>query len=379
MRQNLAYHSGSSNKFWTVDVKGSVITTSWGRMGAKGSSKSERSSSPAAAEKKAAALVKGKLAKGYALATGKPAASSAAKPTRLAAPAKSRSVARKGVSSTAPKKAPERAHAADSKSRTKRKGDSPLPALLAHLPDPLRCRQKNPAAELDRLVKKHPWFAFGFRAGARRLTFGYASDGSGTHPDKTLLVCGFSSIDPATQSVRGTREGGDAPPMTISRLLRQVGRPPPDLKTLWVSFHKQAPTPKPFAELVGAALIQLLGAKATPLASDSRVGLAQRAFGSDHELHGFIGLKGSRFLVLSSLGDGMISVQQPGRRPVKYLSLEGAIQAIADQHRPRLELSSTRFETFSRDNRRLGRGAWVKTPVLRRLVVAAIAEAAGLP
>jgi hypothetical protein len=28
---------------------------------------------------------------------------------------------------------------------------------------------------------------------------------------------------------------------------------------------------------------------------------------------------------------------------------------------------------------RLSRGAWVDTPVLRRLVVAAIAEAAGLP
>lgn len=254
-----------------------------------------------------------------------------------------------------------------------------MPALLARLPDPLRCKLKNPAAELDRVVRKYPWFEFGFRAGTRRLAFSYAANGAGTRPDGTTLVCGFSSIDPVTQSVHGTREGGDAPPMTISRLLRQVGRPAPDLKTLWVSFHKKAPRPKPFAELVGAALIQLLRVKATPLASDSRVGLAQRAIGSDCELHGFIGLKRRRFLILSGRGDGMVSVQQPGRRPVKYLSLAEAIQAITDQHGPRLELSSTRFETFSRDNRRLGRGAWVDTPTLRRLVIAAIAEAAGLP
>lgn len=123
MRQNLVYQSGSSNKFWNVELKGPLITTSWGRMGTKGSSKSERSSSAAAAEKKVAALVKGKLAKGYSLAARKRAASSAAKTTRQPTPAQSSSVARKGASSAAPKKALPRARRAGAKSRAPRKGN----------------------------------------------------------------------------------------------------------------------------------------------------------------------------------------------------------------------------------------------------------------
>jgi len=72
MRRYLVYQNGSSNKFWSVEVKGSVLTISWGRIGTEGQSKTERASSPAAAKKKAEALVESKLKKGYSLAAKEP-------------------------------------------------------------------------------------------------------------------------------------------------------------------------------------------------------------------------------------------------------------------------------------------------------------------
>ena len=64
----------------------------------------------------------------------------------------------------------------------------PDKALLAQLPDPRRCKDKNPAAALDAVVKKYPWFRFGFRAGDRRISFDYAADPTGKRPGGNLLV-----------------------------------------------------------------------------------------------------------------------------------------------------------------------------------------------
>ena len=78
MRRYLVFQNGSSNKFWSVQVKGSVLTLSWGRIGTEGQRKTESAASPAAAKKKAEALVQSKLKKGYSVATKEPPATSKA-------------------------------------------------------------------------------------------------------------------------------------------------------------------------------------------------------------------------------------------------------------------------------------------------------------
>jgi hypothetical protein len=252
----------------------------------------------------------------------------------------------------------------------------PDKALLAQLPDPRRCKQQNPAKELDRVVKKHPWFRFGFRAGARRISFDYAADPSYRRPGGNLLVSRIVTVLPNGGTRHENGPAGDAPPMTISKLIRQLGGPPPDLTTLWVSFHKQAPKPLAFADLVAAALVRLTGAKWTPPENDGAAGLAQRAYGSDLELHAFVGLKRNRFVILSSASEGMVDLHYRGRRPARYLALGDALAALAEKSGASLDLSRTAFERFSRDNRRLGDGPWVDTPTLRRLVLAGAAEVA---
>ena len=252
----------------------------------------------------------------------------------------------------------------------------PDKALLAQLPDPRRCKDKNPAAALDAVVKKYPWFRFGFRAGDRRISFDYAADPTGKRPGGNLLVSRIVVILPDGRTMHTNGPAGDAPPFTISKLLRQIDGPAPDLTTLWVSRHKNAPKPLPFGDLAAAAVVKLLGAKATPPENDDAVTLAQRALGSDWELDATFALKGDRIVSLSSDGLGMVSLKTPNRRSDRYLCLADAMAALGKQYGSKLELSRTRFETFSRDNRRLGDGPWVDTPTLRRLVLAGAAEVA---
>jgi hypothetical protein len=251
-------------------------------------------------------------------------------------------------------------------------------ALLAQLPDARRCKRKNPAAELDRVVKAHPWFGFGFRAGDRRISYDYAADGRRpSRPGGTLLVTRIVKVKPPGGIVGTNGPAGQAPPATISKLIRQLGGAAADLKTLWVSRHKEAPDPLPFGDLVAATLVDLTDAEPPPAEKESAIGLVQRALGSDRELHAFVALKGNASVILSSTGGGMVYLHYAGRRPTAYLSVGDAIADLAARHGSKIEPSATRFETFNRDNRRLGDGPWVDTPTLRELVVAALAEAAG--
>jgi predicted DNA-binding WGR domain protein len=338
------FEKGTSSKFWAIERHARTLTVIFGRIGSIGRKKAKSFPNEAKAAHEWARLIAEKLRSGYREVTGERHEKATRTSSTLA-----RAIDRDPV------------------------GRSPAPnrpldkAVLAQLPDPRRCKHKNPGRELDRVVAKHPWFRFGFRAGDRRISFDYAADGSGTRPGGDLLVCRIGgSAGPA----------GDAPPMTITKLLRQLDGRAPDLTTLWVSRDKRAPSPRSFGDLVAATLVDLLGAKAAPPEQDDAVHLAQRAFGSDLELHMFVGLKRSRSVILSSGGQGTVNVHYRGRRPTEYLSLADALAAIGRQSGTSLDPAGTTFERFSSDNRRLGYGPWVDTPTLRRLLVAAIAEVA---
>jgi hypothetical protein len=253
----------------------------------------------------------------------------------------------------------------------------PDKALLAQLPDPRRCKDANPAAALDTVIRKHPWFRFGFRAGNRRISCDYAADPTGKRPGGTLLVTRIMTVPGPGRTAHTTGPSGDAPPMTISKLLRQLDGPAPDLSTLWVSRHKNAPAPLPFGDLVAAALIKLCGAEATLPEEDGAVGLAQRALGSDLELETLVGRSGGAPVILRNTGNGTVSLHNPGRRPETFLSLAEAMGALRKQHRAKLAPAKTQFDRASHDNRRLGDGPWVDTKTLRKLVFAAIEEIAG--
>jgi len=64
------------------------------------------------------------------------------------------------------------------------------------------------------------------------------------------------------------------------------------------------------------------------------------------------------------------------RRADRYLSLADAMAALGERYGSTLRPAGTRFQSFSRDNRRLGDGPWVDTATLRRLVLAAATEVA---
>jgi len=58
------------------------------------------------------------------------------------------------------------------------------------------------------------------------------------------------------------------------------------------------------------------------------------------------------------------------RRADRYLSLADAMAALGERYGSTLRPAGTRFQSFSRDNRRLGDGPWVDTATLRRLAAA---------
>lgn len=64
----LAVQEGGSNKFYTMVVEGSTLTTRWGPIGKDGQSKAETFATPAEADLAFVKGLRGKLAKGYAAA-----------------------------------------------------------------------------------------------------------------------------------------------------------------------------------------------------------------------------------------------------------------------------------------------------------------------
>jgi DNA ligase-1 len=64
--RRLEYRQGSSEKFWEVEVDGSIVVTRWGRIGTKGQEKRKEHASPAKAAADADKQHDRKVAKGYA-------------------------------------------------------------------------------------------------------------------------------------------------------------------------------------------------------------------------------------------------------------------------------------------------------------------------
>jgi predicted DNA-binding WGR domain protein len=59
------FSEGSSNKFWDIAIAGSEVTTTWGKIGTDGQSKTKDFGSAAAAQKEYDKLVAEKTKKGY--------------------------------------------------------------------------------------------------------------------------------------------------------------------------------------------------------------------------------------------------------------------------------------------------------------------------
>ncbi len=92
------FSEGTSNKFWEIEVSGSVVTTHWGRIGTDGQTKSKDLGSAEQADKEAEKQVSAKAKKGYVeVASGgapaaakppaTPAAAATAEPAAVAEPA----------------------------------------------------------------------------------------------------------------------------------------------------------------------------------------------------------------------------------------------------------------------------------------------------
>ena len=99
--------SGTSSKFWEIELRGSELLVRWGRIGTAGQQKAKPFASPAAATAEQARAVKSKLAEGYrevaSAASAKPTRAVAAKPTKAVAakPAKPTAKPAAGATSAA--------------------------------------------------------------------------------------------------------------------------------------------------------------------------------------------------------------------------------------------------------------------------------------
>jgi uncharacterized protein (TIGR02996 family) len=76
------FSEGSSNKFWDIKLAGASLTTTFGKIGAKGQTQLKELGSPAAAQKEYDRLIAEKTKKGYTLAGG---SGPVAKPAKAAA------------------------------------------------------------------------------------------------------------------------------------------------------------------------------------------------------------------------------------------------------------------------------------------------------
>ncbi|HEY7372965.1 MAG TPA: WGR domain-containing protein [Polyangia bacterium] len=65
------FSEGSSNKFWEIALEGKAFTTTWGRIGTAGQTKTKTCASEAAAKKEYDKLIAEKVGKGYVEAGGK--------------------------------------------------------------------------------------------------------------------------------------------------------------------------------------------------------------------------------------------------------------------------------------------------------------------
>ncbi len=96
---------GSSNKFWQIDVDGDSFTTTYGKIGTTGQSKTKSFASATESKKKSDALIAQKTKKGYKLVGGATKASTKKVAAKKAAPKKA-AAKKPAKESTAAKKAP---------------------------------------------------------------------------------------------------------------------------------------------------------------------------------------------------------------------------------------------------------------------------------
>ena len=156
---------GTSDKFWEVEVVGTTMTVTFGRIGTQGTAKDKTFSSKAEAEKEATKLIGEKTKKGYQAATsGKPAPSKATsgKPAPSKAtsgkPAPSKATSSKAASSKAAapttkpadkakaavkaKAAPEPAEAKAPAKTTATKSTVTVPKTIRELLDTIAAKEK---------------------------------------------------------------------------------------------------------------------------------------------------------------------------------------------------------------------------------------------
>ena len=64
------FSEGSSNKFWEIELQGNGFTTTWGKIGTDGQSKTQTFKDASEAKKEYEKIIQSKVKKGYALADG---------------------------------------------------------------------------------------------------------------------------------------------------------------------------------------------------------------------------------------------------------------------------------------------------------------------
>ena len=64
-KRHFEFQEGSSQKFWEVEISGNSVTTTWGRIGTGGQSKTKDFADAAKAKAEYDKLIKEKTGKGY--------------------------------------------------------------------------------------------------------------------------------------------------------------------------------------------------------------------------------------------------------------------------------------------------------------------------
>jgi hypothetical protein len=228
-------------------------------------------------------------------------------------------------------------------------------SVAASLPDPTRCREKDPVRALEALLKRYLDFGFGYRDRDRFLKYQHSPDGTGYHHDYDLVV------STAVEESGHAKPGPYAP--TLSKVFRDLGRQSPDLATLWVLWAKGPCPPKAFAELVGAAVAKLTKVELVPVETETWVRLAQRA-ANRGSFQAYFDLPRGRVL-LEGNGDGAFFVGNLG--PYKrWLDLQ---QALADVARR----CGREFDPARVGLHRL-RHTWVRQATMVELLARAVGE-----
>lgn len=150
MKCHLEFHSGSSAKFWTIEVDASEHTVRYGKLGTKGQSKTKCFDSAAEAQASAEKLIASKKKKGYLPAADSPAETEA--PAKKAAPANG---SEEKPKASAPKPSPASTDAAEPNASPLSEADAALRERLLSADEDLRIAAmlefgdaENPAALL---------------------------------------------------------------------------------------------------------------------------------------------------------------------------------------------------------------------------------------